>query len=225
MTASFISAVLAENPHDITPKYLEKFPEFREFKKRSQTWAQENQGEDHLGNPDQTPEEALESAYREIRDAVATELLKRVKTCSPLFFERLVIDLLLAMGYGGSRRDAGQAVGRTGDGGIDGVIKEDRLGFDIVYVQAKRWDGAVGRPVVQGFTGSLEGQRARKGVLITTSSFTQDARDYVSKIEKKIVLIDGDQMANYMIDFRIGISEITSYSVIKIDNDYFLDEV
>ena len=145
-------------------------------------------------------------------------------TCSPYFFEKLVVDLLVAMGYGGSRKDAGQATRQTSDGGVDGIIKEDRLGLDIVYIQAKRWEGTVGRPVVQGFAGSLEGFRARKGVLITTSSFSREARDYVERIEKKIVLIDGEQLAQFMIDYGIGVTEVASYTVKKADLDYFGEE-
>jgi restriction system protein len=141
--------------------------------------------------------------------------------CSPRFFERLVVDLLVAMGYGGSRKDAGERIGQSGDGGVDGIIKEDRLGLDVVYIQAKRWEGTVGRPVVQGFAGSLEGFRARKGVLITTSAFSKDAKEYVDRIEKKIVLIDGEQLAQYMIDYGIGVAEVATYTVKKADLDYF----
>ena len=125
------------------------------------------------------------------------------------------------MGYGGSRKDAGQAVGRTGDDGIDGIIKEDRLGLDTVYVQAKRWGNVVGRPEVQTFAGSLEGHRARKGVFLTTSQFTKDAREYVTRIEKRIVLIDGEQLAQLMMDFGVGVTEVDTYRVKKLDRDYF----
>jgi restriction system protein len=146
----------------------------------------------------------LELSYQELRRDLAQELLERIKECSPRFFENLVVDLIVAMGYGGSRKDAGEAVGRSGDEGIDGIIKEDKLGLDVVYIQAKKWDGTVGRPIVQAFAGILEGQRARKGILITTSSFSQGAKDYVERIEKKIVLIDGQQLAQLMIDHNIG---------------------
>jgi restriction system protein len=128
------------------------------------------------------------------------------------------------MGYGGSRQDAGEAIGQSGDAGIDGIIKEDRLGLDAVYIQAKRWEGKVGRPIVQAFAGSLEGHRARKGVLITTSQFSLDARDYVNRIEKKIVLIDGEQLAQLMIDFNVGVTEVASYMVKRVDFDYFGEE-
>ena len=145
-------------------------------------------------------------------------LLSRVRRA---FFERLVIDLLVAMGYGGSRVDAGRAVGQSGDGGIDGIIKEDRLGLDAVYVQAKRWEGNVGRPVVQAFVGALAGRKANKGVLITTSGFSADAKSYAETIPQKLVLIDGEQLTQYMIDFDVGVATASTYVVKKLDSDYF----
>jgi restriction system protein len=198
-----------------------QFSEFAEFRSLSR---QNDRQDDNDEEPSQTPEEILESSYQSLRRALAQELLDRIKRCSSQFFENLVVDLLVAMGYGGSRKDAGQAVGQSSDGGIDGIIKEDRLGLDVVYIQAKRWEGTVGRPVGQAFAGSLEGQRARKGVLITTSQFSQDAKDYVSRIEKKIVLVDGEQLAQLMIDYSIGVNEVTRYTVKKIDLDYFGEE-
>lgn len=159
-----------------------------------------------------------------MRRNLADDLLEQVKTCSPQFFERLVVDLLVAMGYGGSLADAGQAIGRTGDGGIDGTIKEDKLGLDFVCVQAKRWENTVGRPVVQAFAGSMEGVRARKGVLITAGSFSKDAEEYVSRIERKIVLIDGKQLAQLMIDHDIGVATARTYSIKRLDSDYFVED-
>ncbi|HNT72815.1 MAG TPA: restriction endonuclease, partial [Methanothrix sp.] len=159
------------------------------------------------------------------RRDLAQELLDRIMGCSPEFFERLVVDLLVAMGYGGSRRDAGEAVGRSGDGGIDGIIKEDKLGLDAVYIQAKRWEGTVGRPAVQAFAGSLMGNRAGKGVFITTSQFTKEANDYVKGIQQpKIVLIDGEQLAQFMIDHDIGVADVATYRVKRVDLDYFGEE-
>ena len=155
---------------------------------------------------------------------MAMELLQTVKSCSPAFFERLVIDLLVKMGYGGTRRDAGQALGRIGDGGIDGIIKEDRLGLDIVYIQAKRWDNSVGRPEIQKFAGALQGQRAKKGIFITTSDFTQAAQEFVSAIDSKIVLIDGDTLSQLMIDYNIGVATVGSYDLKRVDSDYFTEE-
>jgi len=174
--------------------------------------------------PAQTPQELLESGYQALRRQLADDLLDRIRNCSPTFFEKLVVDLLLSMGYGGSWKEAGQAVGQASDGGIDGIIKEDKLGLEVLYIQAKRWEGTVGRPVVQAFAGSLEGQRARKGVLITTSQFSPEARDYVLRIEKKIVLVDGKELAELMIDHGIGVTEVATYSVKKVDSDYFEEE-
>ncbi len=214
--------VLKSNPPLIDSRFLMQFPEFVEFK----TIPVQDEAEPHeeLAQQEQTPEELLETSYQSLRRNLAQDLLERAKRCSPRFFEQLVVDLLVAMGYGGSRADAGQAVGRSGDGGIDGIIKEDKLGLDFVYVQAKRWEGTVGRPVVQGFAGSLEGVRARKGVLITTSQFSQEAKDYASKIEKRIVLIDGDRLAQLMIEYGVGVTEVAAYHVKKPDLDYFGDD-
>jgi len=147
-----------------------------------------------------------------------------VKSASPSFFERLVVELLVRMGYGGTLRDAGQAVGKSGDGGIDGIIKEDRLGLDVIYIQAKRWDSTVGRPEIQKFAGALQGHRARKGVFITTSGFSAEATDFASRIDSKVVLIDGATLARYMIDHDVGVSPSRSYEVKKIDSDYFTEE-
>lgn len=211
--------VLRGNPTRIDLRYLKRFPELEQFHSRSAP--DTNSVEEPVDSPKQTLEETLEASYQSIRRGLAQDLLEHIKTYSPKFFEKLVVDLLLAMGYGGSRNDAGQAIGQSGDGGVDGIIKEDKLGLDVVYVQAKRWENTVGRPQVQGFAGSLEGLRARKGVFITTSQFSQDAKDYVNRIEKKIVLIDGEQLAQYMIDYGVGVSEVASYTVKKIDLDYF----
>jgi len=202
--------VLTNPPEKITISYLEQFPEFVEFRYGGK---QEPEGTDKGKEEQQSPDEGMAMLYKEISDALADELLEKIKSCSPAFFERLVVDLLLAMGYGGSREDAGEAIGTSGDGGVDGIIKEDRLGLDVIYIQAKRWENTVGRPVVQGFAGSLEGLRAKKGVLITTSSFSQEAENYVKRIEKKIVLIDGKTLARLMIDFDVGVSEIVTYRI------------
>lgn len=214
-------SVLASNPPIINLRYLRQFPDYLENRNPTQVVNHESDSTDEARI---TPEEALETSYQNLRIELARELLDKVKTCTPDFFENLVVDLLVAMGYGGSRRDAGQAVGRSGDDGVDGIIKEDRLGLDVVYIQAKRWGNKVSRPEVQAFAGSLEGQRARKGVFITTSQFTTDARDYVNRIEKKIVLIDGEQLVQLMIDFGIGVAEVTHYVVKKVDVDYFEEE-
>lgn len=170
--------------------------------------------------------EALESAYENLRGELADELLSKLKETSPAFFERVVVELLVKMGYGGSRADAGKAIGRSGDGGIDGIIKEDKLGLDVVYIQAKRWDNnPVGRPDVMQFAGALQAQRANKGIFITTSRFTEDARSYVSQIGIKIVLIDGEQLTSLMIDHDVGVSTVSLYPVKKVDSDYFEESI
>jgi len=216
--------VLATNPDRIDVKFLDQFEEFREFRSLKGTRSGSTTAAGSADSEQQTtPEEALESAYGRLRDSLAAEILQQVKTAAPSLFERLVVELLLKMGYGGSRQDAGRAIGRSGDEGIDGIIKEDRLGLDIIYVQAKRWEATVGRPEVQKFAGALQGQRAKKGIMITTSCFSSDARDYVSKIDNKIVLIDGDELADLMVDSNLGVSPMASYEVKKIDTDYFAE--
>lgn len=212
--------VLKTNPSEIDVMFLNQYPEFVEFHKRGKKAEQRLPEEEHKENL-RTPLEALELSYQTIRQSLANELLDTVKKCRPQFFESLVVDLLLAMGYGGSRKDAGSAIGRTGDGGIDGIIKEDKLGLDVVYIQAKRWSGTIGVPEVQAFAGSLEGFRARKGVMISTAKFSQKSYEYIGKIEKKIVLIDGEQLAQMMIDNGIGVTEINHFVVKRIDQDYF----
>jgi restriction system protein len=171
-----------------------------------------------------SPEESIERSYEILRRSLASELLAAVKSGTPSFFERLVIELLLKMGYGGSHAEAGRAIGRSGDEGIDGIINEDRLGLDSIYIQAKRWEGTVGRPEIQKFVGALHGKRASKGVFITTGNFTADAQSYVTQIGSRIVLIDGAQLASYMIDFNLGVAPRASYEVKRIDSDYFSEE-
>ncbi len=199
--------ILAENPSHIDRKFLTRFPEFIEFVSQKQAQITDVMVQpEHAGDAQGTPEEVLEGAYQGLREQLAQELLQRIKKAPPQFFERLVVDLLLKLGYGGSRQGAGQAIGQSGDEGLDGVINDDRLGLDKIYIQAKRWDNTVGRPVIQAFAGSLDGQRATKGVFITTSDFSQEARDYVGKIPKQIVLIDGALLAELMIDSNVGVS-------------------
>jgi len=213
-------AVLEENPPELNVRYLRRFPEFVAFHTR--TANEGSSGQEAVSeSSSETPEEALARLDRDLKQSLAADLLERIKAASPQFFESLVVDLMLALGYGGSREDAGSVVGKSGDGGIDGIIKEDRLGLDVIYLQAKRWEGSVGRPIVQAFAGSLEGHRARKGVLITTSVFTTDARDYVNRIEKRIVLIDGQELATLMIQHDLGVTTRAEYKVRAVDSDYF----
>jgi restriction system protein len=222
-------ATLSESPQRIDVKFLDQFSEFREFRtKRSDTAstaAVEATAPAAQPTPEaETPEDRLAAAYRRIRQDLESELLDQVKGSSPAFFERLVVDLLVAMGYGGSRRDAGRALGKSGDGGIDGIIKEDKLGLDVIYLQAKKWEGTVGRPEIQKFAGALQGHRAAKGVFITTSSYTRDALEYVNMINTKIILIGGQELAALMIDHNVGVTRVGMYELKKVDADYFEGE-
>ncbi len=213
--------ILNKNPAKINMAFLRQFPEYIEF--------QTGQNKDNaitipVEADSITPEESIEVAYQRVRRNLAIELLQTIKNCSPDFFERLVVDLLVKMGYGGTRKDAGRAVGKSGDGGIDGIINEDRLGLDVVYIQAKRWDGSVGRPEIQKFAGALQGQRAKKGIFLTTSFFSKDAQDFANRIDSKIVLMDGESIAQLMIDYGVGVSTMATYELKKIDSDYFSGE-
>ncbi len=213
--------VLGEEPKQINVRFLKRFPEFIDFQALKK---EEEEQEESEEKAKLTPEESIESAYQRLRQNLAAELVQQIKNCSPSFFERLVIDLLISMGYGGTRRDAGEAIGRSGDEGIDGIIKEDRLGLDIVYLQAKRWENPVSRPEIQKFAGALQGQKAKKGIFITTSAFTRDAKEYAEKIESKIVLIEGEKLAQLMIDHNVGVSQVASYAIKRVDNDYFNED-
>lgn len=213
--------VLKSPPTRITIKFLEQFPEFLEF--RSPKNGGEEQSSETVATPaePETPEEALEAAHVKMKASLATEVLAKVKDSSPEFFEKLVVELLLKMGYGGSRSDSGRAVGKAGDEGIDGVISEDRLGLDIVYLQAKKWEATVGRPEIQKFVGALHGKRAKKGVFITTGSFSSEAFRYVEHLDPKVVLLDGRRLAELMIDFEVGVTTLRTYLIKRIDSDYF----
>lgn len=217
---------LNENPPRIDAKYLRKFPSFLEFQNTSRSENEVNSSPTTTEANEQTPEENLDSAYQRIRTALAAELLKKVLELSPTFFERLVVELLVKMGYGGSIKDAGSAIGKSGDEGIDGTIKEDKLGLDIIYIQAKRWQpgNVVGRPELHKFVGALAGQGAKKGIFITTSNFTKEALSYSPRNETKIVLIDGTQLTQLMIDYNLGCTTQQVYELKKIDSDYFEDE-
>jgi restriction system protein len=216
--------VLASNPKRIDKIFLERFPEFLAFKGRSGSNGNTTTDNGHAESPDRrTPEEALQAAYKELRDDLAGELLAQIKGMSPQFFERLVLDLMLAMGYGGAEQTA-SLTGAGADEGIDGVINEDRLGLDIIYLQAKRWGNYVGRPEIQRFVGALHGKRARKGVFLTTSTFSRDAHDYVATIDPKVVLIDGQRLSQLMIDFDVGVSTAQTFAVKRVDSDYFAED-
>jgi restriction system protein len=218
--------VLQSHPEYINIKFLKQFPEFVVFTQPKSSEKSDNdaQNQEVDDTVQQTPQEILEENFQILRQSLAQEILETIKSCSPQFFERLVVDVLVAMGYGGSRKDAGQAVGQSGDGGIDGIIKEDKLGLDTIYIQAKRWEGTVGAPSVQGFAGALMGKKARKGVFITTSHFSQQAINFANGIDHlKIILMDGEQLVNFMIDHDVGVTEEDRYTLKKIDQDYFDD--
>jgi len=208
--------VLNEKPVKIDVKFLNQFEEFREF--RAIRREKPAELEEEL---ETTPEEALANAYQDLKNDLASELLQQLRASSPRQFENIVIDLLVAMGYGGSRKEAAKAIGRSGDEGIDGIINEDRLGLDVIYVQAKKWEGTVGRPEVQKFAGALQGQHAKKGIFITTSNFSKEAVDFASRVDSKIILIDGESLVQHMIDHNIGVTPFVNYEVKKIDLDYF----
>jgi restriction system protein len=211
--------LLSENHNEINLRTLKTIPAYLERTGRTK----DDDATSEIDNPliTETPEEILESNYLKIRKNLSQELLIKIKSCTPAFFENLVVELLVKMGYGGSIKDAGKSIGKSGDEGIDGIIKEDRLGLDVIYIQAKRWEGSVGRPEIQKFIGALAGQGAKKGVFITTSRYTPDAREYHPKNDTKIVLIDGEQLAELMIDFNLAVSVSTTFEIKKIDNDYF----
>ncbi|MDO8897883.1 MAG: restriction endonuclease [Bacteroidales bacterium] len=214
--------LLETNPDEINLKVLKTIPAYQDRVGRTKD-------DDTTLNADNsqtsaTPEEVLENSYLAIRKSLAQELLFKIKSSSPSFFESLVVELLVKMGYGGSIKDAGRSIGRSGDEGIDGIIKEDKLGLDVIYVQAKRWENVVGRPEIQKFVGALAGQGAKKGVFITTARYTNEARDYQPRNETKIVLIDGEQLAELMIDYNLAVSTVNTFEIKRIDNDYFGDE-
>jgi restriction system protein len=214
--------VLARSPSKIDNALLSEFVEFRAFRERSgveTVSAIAVSGDD--SSQEESPEEALERSYQILRASLVSQLVETLRGVSPERFENIVIDVLAAMGYGGGREGAARAVGRSGDGGIDGVIEEDRLGLDSIYVQAKRWEANVGRPHVQAFAGALQGHRAHKGVMITTSDFTAEAKAYAATLPTRIVLIDGLRLAEMLIDHNVGVSAEVTYIVKQIDSDYF----
>lgn len=217
-------SVLEENINEITVNYLKQFDEFLEF----QTTSHKADSKDGLvSSSDETPLEQIESAFNEINESLSKEILDNISNCSPFYFERIVVDVLLNLGYGGSRKEAGEAFATSSDGGIDGVIKEDKLGLDVIYIQAKRWKegSTVGRPEIQKFVGAIHGRRAKKGVFITTSHFSNDAIEYVKTIDSKIILIDGKNLARLMIESKTGVTLESTYEICKIDSDYFSDEL
>lgn len=211
--------ILQEKPKNINIKYLERFPEFVSFRGGKKSGKINGDGKDDKN--EKTPQEQIEIGFQKINSDLADDLLEIVKGCSPRFFEKLVLDLILAMGYGGSRKEAGRMTSKGIDEGIDGVINEDKLGLDTIYIQAKRWINSVTRPEIQKFAGALQGRRARKGVFITTSIFTKEAEQFVENLESKIILINGVKLAELMIEHGVGVAVAQKYELKKIDSDYF----
>lgn len=214
--------VLSENPQPLNVKYLKRFPEFVVFNTGKPK--DESKLVESASANSETPDELIAGGYKQLREALAIELLDRIKTVSPSRFEELVVELLLKMGYGGTQEDAGQVVGKSGDGGIDGIINEDRLGLDVIYIQAKRWEADVGRPEIQKFVGALAGNKANKGVFITSSGFTKEAKDYASQVNHRVILIDGPMLAELMMDYDLGVSTKEIYTVKRLDSDYFEED-
>lgn len=216
-------SLLAENPPRVDGKLLMRFPEFVEFVGKKNSKSEKLPATEDTPSS-LTPREAIESHAAELRKTLAEDLLDKIKNSTPEFFERLVIRLLVKMGYGGSLQDAGEAIGKSGDGGIDGVIREDKLGLDNIYIQAKRWsDRSVGGPDIDQFAGALSKKKAHKGIFITTSSFTKAALDSVKEYTSKIILIDGVTLAEYMIDYDVGVATATTIQIKKLDVDFFDD--
>lgn len=212
--------LLSTNPKRIDDEILMRYPSFQEFQSRKDA---PKPGFNKESDDERTPEELLESAFDEIETRLADNLIDIILKSSPVFFERLVIDLLLAMGYGGSQNELAQAVGKSGDEGIDGIIDQDRLGLDRIYIQAKRWDPnqTVSRPEIQKFVGALSGKHAKKGIFITTAKYSNEAKAYVPQLDVKVVLIDGAQLARFMIEYEVGVETQTVYKIKTIHTDYF----
>lgn len=215
-------AALTGGPERITIRWLKQFPEFEQFHThRPDATTSTDLADDKHADTETTPDEQLESAYQSLKESLADDLLAQVRAGSPSFFEQVVVDLMLAMGSGGSRKGAGQATQSTNDDGIDGFINEDKLGLDVIYLQAKRWTQTVHRPEIDKFIGALTRQRAKKGVFITTSDFSAGARDAATGLDMRVVLIDGRELAQLMIQHNLGVSTREVYEVKQIDSDYF----
>jgi restriction system protein len=218
--------LLSEEPAILNILYLRN--KFHDYDEKLKSSYSKKKNDLPIGNDSdsttETPEEQINTEYQKIKIALEVELLSKLKTVHPSDFEKIVVELLVKMGYGGSIEEAGKTTQYTNDEGIDGIIKEDKLGLDVIYVQAKRWEGIVSRPEIQKFVGALAGKGAKKGVFITTSDFSKDAISYASKMNTKIVLIDGETLAQYMIDYNLGVSIKDTYEIKKINSNYFEEE-
>jgi len=215
------SKTLRTNPGKFDVAYLMEFPTFVEFR-HGKNNREEKQLDDYV--TEKTPEEYIELGINSLNQKLKQDILSSVKACSPIFFEKLVIDLLLAMGYGGSRKEAGKLTNKGSDEGIDGIINEDKLGLDVIYIQAKRWDGNISRPEIQKFAGALQGKKANKGIYITTAFFTKESQEFVRSITSKIILIDGDRLSELLIEYDIGVNTVQTFKLKKIDSDYFVED-
>ena len=212
--------LLKQNLPKITVKTLHQYPEIVQMYKGGST-LEPVVAPSHDVEPTMTPEEQLDGSFQVLREALAAEVLEAVKNGTPSAFEAIVVDLLVAMGYGGSVEDAGKVVGKSGDGGIDGIIKQDKLGLDFLYVQAKRWKDVVGSPEVMKFSGSLTKKHANRGVFITTSFFSKDALEYIEEMPQRIILVDGRRLASLMIEHNVGVAPAKTYTLKRLDQDYF----
>jgi restriction system protein len=218
-------SILAEKRDRIDVKFLQTLPEFKQWYQSSYNNSKNESNTLELTTEEvdtkKTPEELLDYSFSKLKEELALDLIEKIKNSTPNFFERLVVDLLIKMGYGGSRKEAGQVIGKSGDGGIDGIIKEDKLGLDAIYIQAKRWEATVPVGQVRDFAGSLLSKKAKKGIFITTSNYPKAAYEFVSSIEPRIILIDGKELAELMIEYNVGIATKINYEVKRIDLDYF----
>ncbi len=212
--------LLAKKPPVINNKLLQTYPLFVAKMKKPTSEQGLSKGEEFT-EQDQPPDEQIESAFSRLNNSLASELQDQMAKMDPFRFEQLVVDLLFAMGYGGSREEAAKVTKKSSDEGIDGVINEDRLGLDVIYIQAKRWQSSVGRKEIQSFVGALAGQQANKGVFITTSEFAQTAIDYAKNVQQKVILIDGTRLAELMIEHNIGVTTTRTISLKRMDSDYF----
>jgi restriction system protein len=212
---------MASNPSIVDTRFLLQFPEYAEARSRAKTDVPAEPATHAAASEAASPQERIELAFRELNNSLTTELKSKLASIDPFRFEQLVLDLLVKMGYGGSKKEAAKVTQKTGDEGIDGLINEDRLGLDVIYIQAKRWKHNIGRPEIQNFVGALAGKKAAKGIFITTSEFHDNARDYVAGLHQKIILIGGRRLAELMIEHNIGVAEEQAYSIRKIDSDYF----
>ncbi len=212
--------VLENPPEKITINFLKQFDSFS----KNRNPEKDTELDDNNQIVEKTPDELIEIGYKQVKNELSLQILNQIKDCSPYFFEKLVLDLLIKMGYGGSEMANGEVTPKGSDEGIDGIIKEDKLGLDKIYIQAKKWENCVGRPEIQKFVGALQGKRAKKGIFITMSTFTKEALEYAENLDVAVILIDGKKLANYMIENELGVSLKQNYKIFNVDTDYFIEE-